>query len=238
MTLQEILKQKKTQEEIARMDIGNDIRSYNLKIAKVRRAKEDLETLFEEYKTELMNRCFFILSCGENRDEFNVLASEYGCYTKDMTEVAGRVAGEISEDWHGRERFNPTMVDACNDILTDIAYEVGIQSMPQLVFDNKWSVDVSTKEKFRDVLNKIILEKIGGEFLGYYTMHHASKEFFQEDYDSKYIPIIISCEKEFCDNLRKDLAIITPHIFVVETKETVDSKGVEKTLKAIRKNLK
>lgn len=237
--LKQLVKEVKIATEKANVEIGNDPRTYTAKLGKVRRAKEDLKELFIQYRNEVRNRVVFILPTGESSDAFSKIATEeLGCFAVDAEGPYKDTIVNINPALYNKHPFDPAILSTLTNYFQDVADEMGLLSYPQPVFKNKYAKTLNSKEELLESVKEVFVEEIGSEIVGHYAINKVAIEGIKEDFNGKIVPIVLNTkDSKLIEKLEKDLRRITIRVFLIETKDQISVKDVEKELKNIKKSI-
>jgi hypothetical protein len=229
--LTEINKQKKD----AEIDIDAvDPRVREHVKGKIRRAKNQLEQLYVEYKNEILKRSVFIMATGQNARSFaNIAEEEYKCFKIDGDTFFKDIVDEVHPDLYEGKTVNSSVFEVLNNLLEDRMKNLDVISYNSLMFDTRYQKTVKDKNELIQVARDAITDIIGGEVLGLDALERVSREAVNREYKSKMVPIVIYSEDEkFIKKASEQVKNLTTKVFVVNSKEN-DAESVGNTLKEI-----
>lgn len=235
MEFKEILKKIEETKAVAEMQPESNPRKYTVQLGKIRRAQEDLSTLFKNYKSLVSQKAVFILPEGPGADKFTEIASE-GLYVINPDDMFIKVVDKLNPVLYSNQKLTVDTMNTVMNYFREVAEEAEIISYPDVDFKSKYIVPLNKREDLEAVLRDIVVEQIGAEMIGYYTVHSVSKMAVEEKFTGKVVPILIkSDDEQLKQKLSTALQSITKNVFKVETKEDITEKDVEAQLKKIKK---
>ena len=229
--LTEINKQKKD----AEIDIDAvDPRVREHVKGRKRRAKDQLEQLYVEYKNEILKRSVFIMATGQNARSFaNIAEEEYKCFKIDGDTFFKDIVDKVHPDLYKGKTVNSSVFEVLNNLLEDRMKDLDVISYNSLMFDTRYQKTVKDKNELIQVARDAITDIIGGEVLGLDALERVSREAVNIEYKSKMVPIVIYSEDEkFIKKASEQVKNLTTKVFVVNSKEN-DAESVGNTLKEI-----
>lgn len=220
----------------------------------IKRAKEDLNTLFEEYRNLVKLNCAFILVTGSQSDKFAEIArDEFQCFELTGNSFYEDLISEISPRMYENQTSGPALFDMVGTAFENIALNMGIIGYPPLIFEQQFKKMLTNKEQMLNIIRDAFNKKIGSEVVGYYALDKVAYQAIDCEFEGKIVPIIVHSKdidliKEFAIKFRtltKDVFIVSTGVGIkkdvkdnsISYIKSVDSAKVEETLKSIREKL-
>lgn len=239
MELKDVLKKIEEAKVVVNQDPNFHPKTHAGKLGQIRRAKEDLKMLYSEYREAVRSKIVFIIPTGLGASKFSDIADkEYGCFKSDAEGVYNEVTENINSALYENTTFNPSSLETSMNYFRELADEIGLLSYPQVIFKSNYAKPLKNKEDFRNSLKEAINEQIGSDIVGHYTVDRISTLAVNDKFAGKIVPVVMSSsDLELLNNLSQSLKSITSRVFVVDTKEEVSEKEVEKVLLKIKKTV-
>jgi len=250
--MQQIVDKKKVAESKADEITNPHLRRATL--GNIKRAKEDLQDLFEEYRDLVRLNCAFILVTGGQSTQFATIAKEeFQCFTLTGSDFYENLLSGISPRMYDNQSSGSALFDVVGTAFENMALDMGIIGYPPLIFEQKFKKILKNKEDALEVITAAFNKKVGAEVIGYYSVDKVASQAIESNFEGTVIPIVIHSEdseliKEFASKFRT----LTKNVFVVSTgakpdkdikmcsiahMKSVKTEIVEQTLKTIRENL-
>lgn len=236
-----LLEDIKKNQEIANLKIENpDPRTYTTKLGHIKRAKENLKSLFLDYRKAVMNRAVFILTKGSQSQSFvDVATQEYGCFDVDAEALYEAIISQVNERYYQNQTSSPALFDLLMSSFNDVCDQVGIIGYPAVLFEAKYRCQLKSKEDLLKLTKEAFNDKVGSKLVGLYAVDVAARKAVEQGYDGKTIPIIIQTpDKDLIKSLSSSLKTITPNVFTVSTTKKQSQKLVEEKLLKIKESIK
>ena len=237
-----LIKEIEKNKVIANTDITKNIdpRTYTTKLGHVKRAKQNLEDLFLEYRKEAMKRAVFILAKGSQSKSFvDIAKSEYGCFSVGADEIYEEIISKVNERYYDDQTSSPALFDILMSSFNDICDEVGIIGYPAVLFESKYKRRLKNKKDLLKLTKEAFNDKVGSELVGIYAVDKASQEAVNEGYNGKTIPIIItSKDNSLMKELSSGLKKLNSNVFEVNITKKQNQKLVEEKLLKIKEQIK
>lgn len=256
MSLQKVLEEIKKLQPFAdeNTDTG-EAATLNARRGRKNQAIEQLKVLKRDYTKELLKSALFIVSTGQNREDFAKVASEdFGCFVADPDEFYKDLAGRVPEVLYLGKEGVSNLFDVLGRHLEDKMMELDINEYNQLIFKAVYQKSIDSKESFTSVVKEAINNQIGSEIAGIQAIKTLVGAAIEKNHSAAITPIILStADEKFALSLVKDLQRLTPRIFLTvsgkssKVLKSVDGamlikeatkETVEQTLTAIRKEIK
>jgi hypothetical protein len=251
MSLGDILKNINVEKETAEIDLDKvSARARVYKKGQVDSAKARLESLYIEYKNEVLKRAIFIMVTGEQSEDFAGIAEdEYKCFKVDGKIFYKEIVDQLSPDLYLNKNLNAPILDVVGNVLETKMKSLDVTSYPSLAFNTKYAKVIKTKTEMVDTIKDVINDGVGGEIVGLDALERVAKEAVNKNYDKGLVPILIYSKDEnfitgICDHIR----LINPRIAriaagntesninALATLEEVNAEQVGKALKTIAEN--
>ena len=255
--LKNILKEIDKNKQMASTEL--ETVEWNVKASvegQVRRAKENLKNLFYDYKNALKSKVIFILVNGKGSKKFaDTAAKNYAGFSYNAEDFYKEIVDQVdTANYIGRKLSNST-VDILSSVLQEKALEVGISGYPALLYREKYSTLLNSKEDLVDAFKNMLNEEVGAEFVGLTLLDKAAVEAANQRFSGDRLAIVIySQDSGLLNSLSKDFnKMLTPNVFTVTagiaSKEVseksltsisgkIDKDSVGTALKEVMKNLR
>lgn len=251
MSLSTILEEIKEQKTIAQQDLDAvSVRSLPYKKGQVESAKAKLESLYIDYKNELLKNSVFIIVTGSESNSFAKIAEDsFKCFSVDGKSFYREILDQISPHLYKNKQVNASVFEAVGNVLETRMKALDVMSYNQLMFDAKYSKVVKDDSEMLDVIVNSVNDIIGSEVVGLDALERVTSKAIEKNYKSKIVPILLHTKDEsLVKTLSEGLKKINPKVVSVvagktttklESKVTldeIDKKKVEETLKTIAAN--
>ena len=227
---------------IASTDISDsDPKTYNARLGKQKRAKQNLDDLFLEYREQVKNRAVFILTKGAQADSFIDVATgeDFGCFEVGADILYNQILLKVDKRYYDDQTSSPALFDLLMSSFNDICNDIGIISYPAVLFEKKYKRRLKSKEDLLKLTKEAFNDKVGSDLVGLYAIDKVARKAVNEGYGGTTIPIIVhSKDSKLVDELENSLKNINQNVFKVATTKKQTSDDVVKTLTKIRKGLK
>lgn len=223
MSFKEILTKINEEKKIAETDLNTiSPRAYPYKKGQVDRAKENLESLYVDYKNQVLKNAVFILVTGSHSDEFaNIAQDKFECFNVDAKSFYQEIVDELSPELYKDKNLNASVFDIAGNVLEDKMKNLDVVSYNSLTFSSKYSKFVKTKAEMVDILKDAINDSVGGEVVGLDALEKVSKEAVNKEYKSRVVPILLrSKDENFLLNIATSIRTINPRVVMVVAGET------------------
>ena len=237
-----LMKEINKNRTLANMVLENpDPRTYTTKLGHQKRAKQNLEELYLEYRKEVMSRAVFILTKGSQSQSFVDVATsdEFGCFEVDAEKLYEEIASKVNKRYYDNQVSSPALFDLFMSSFNDICDDIGIVGYPAVLFESKYKRRLKNKEDLINLIKEAFNDKVGSDLVGLYAIDKVSRKAINEGYGGKTIPIIIhTTDKSLTDTLEKTLKNINRNVFKVVTSKKQNTKLVGEKLVKIKAGLK
>jgi hypothetical protein len=213
MSLSNILKEMDSARPQAEMDVQmGSPQTYGGRVGLKRAAIDRMERLRSQYQTELMASTLFIVVTGKERDSFTQIASsdKFECFAVDSDDFYKDLTSRISPpnvkpSLFGRETPK-NLFNVADNVLRDMAMDLGIRSYPPLSFNDKYNSAVNTAEDFVPLIKRAINDQVGSEIVGLNAVHSIVSKAIEKKHSAKITPLILNTSDEkFAVDLQKNL---------------------------------
>lgn len=227
---------------IASTDISDsDPKTYNARLGKKKRAKQNLDDLFLEYREQVTNRAVFILTKGAQSDSFIDVATgeDFGCFEVEADILYNQILQKVDKRYYDNQTSSPALFDILMSSFNDICGDIGIVSYPAVLFESKYKRRLKNKEDLLQLTKEAFNDKVGSDLVGLYAIDKVARKAVNEAYEGTTIPIIIHTkDNKLADDLSVTLKNINQNVFKVPTTKKMKSEEVGKHLMKIAKSLK
>jgi len=227
---------------IANAEIPEDAdgRTLTTRIGHKKRAKQNLEDLFLEYRNHVRDNAVFILNTGKEHGSFTKVATEeFGCFAVNADEVYEFLADQIDSRNYLNKSATPGLFDMLMSVFNNVCNDIGIIGYPMVLFESKFKRNLKSKEDFVSLIKESFNSKIGSELVGLYAIDKVARKAISEGYSGTTIPVILfTDDKDLVENMNSSLRNINPNVFKVAMTKKATSESVEKNLVKIREGLK
>jgi hypothetical protein len=241
-SFESLIKEIEKNRTIAETPIPEDAdpRTLTTRIGHQKRAKQNLQDLFLDYRKHVAQNAVFILTSGKQDKSFIDLATEeYGCFEVSADEVYEKIADGINPRNYMNSSATPGLFDMLMSVFNDICDEVGIIGYPAVLFESKYKRQLNSREDFVMLVKEAFNDKVGSDLVGLYAINKVAGKAVNEGYSGTTIPVIIHTQdKELTTELESTLKKVSPNVFKVSTTKKATAKSVEEKLVKIREGLK
>lgn len=233
MSLAEILKQIKANQEFANTPVENEPReTYAGRFGRQQRALESLKELKTAYRKELRNNAMFIIVAGSAKEAFTGFATGFGLFAADPTELYTNLADRINTALYQSNSSTHDLFQVFGRHLEDKAMELGVVEYPQPIFKQEYRRNITSKDGVVQLIMDAVNQQVGAELSGLQAVHSITDQAIAANHASKTTPILLSTSN---DQLALDLLAalprITKNVFLVNAgKSTKALKGVQGSL--------
>jgi hypothetical protein len=251
MSLGDILEKINAVKETAEFDLDTvSARARVYKKGQVESAKAKLETLYIEYKNEILKRAVFIMVTGELSEKFAGIAEEeWNCFSVDGKIFYKDIVDQLNPDLYQNKNVNAPIFDVVNNVLETKMKHLDVTSYTPIYFNAKYSRGIKTKQEMVEVVKEAVNDNCGGEVIAVDALERVAQKAVNANYSKGLVPILIHSRDEnfivdICDSIR----IINPRVIriaagttendinaLTELKE-VNAEQVGKALKKIAEN--
>jgi len=224
----------------AEIPLDADPRTLTTRIGHKKRAIQNLEDLFFDYRTHVKDNSVLILPKGKQSKSFvDIAKEEFACFEISGDEIYEKIADGVDKRYYENMVSSPSLFDIFMGVFNDICDEIGITSYPIVSFESKFSTRLTSREDLVKLVKQAFNDKIGSELVGIYAIHKVSKQAIEDGYSGTTIPVVIhSSDNDLLDSLALTLKALSPNVFQVPATKKQDSKSVQDSLVKIKKSLK
>ena len=239
MELKQILANKDGLKNISSQPSGTDPRTHSVREGKIKRAKQDLEDMYDLYRQNVYTKSIAIISLGEFSESFNEIAdADFGCYRVNGMGIFEEIADKIDKAHYANLAATSNLFEIVSNLFEETASDLGIASYPMMVFNKKYAKRLTDKQSLVNLIADVFFDTIGPEVVGHYAVTKASKAAFADDFTGKVVPIVLTIREDLSKDLKKSLESIGMKVFVVLSNKQADKEEVGKQLVSIKKKLK
>lgn len=221
------------------------------RMARQRKAQEELKSLTETYRQQLLASSVFILVTGSERDQFLKTATEdFKFFSADADQFYADIANSLSADLYVGKESSSNLLDVISRVLENKALEVGIVGYPMLTFRQEHRRLIKDKADLIELIKEIVSTQIGAEVVGAQATKTILSNAIASGHDGNTTPVLLSVsgEKSLVDTAA-GLERITRRVYVITAGKTeiahknaievesVSKKSVEKALRILRANM-
>jgi ribosomal protein S17 len=228
MSFKEILGKIKEEKVLADTDLNAvSPRAYPYKKGQVDRARENLESLYIDYKNQVLKNAVFILVTGEDSEEFSTIAEEeFNCFKVDAMSFYEEIVDTLSPELYVQKNLNSSVFDIAGNVLEDKMKNLDVVAYNSLTFSSKYAKFVKTKKEMVQIMKDAINDSVGGEIIGLDALERVSKEAVNKDYQKRVVPILLhSRDENFLIELSSSLRKINPRVVRIVAGKT-DNKDI------------
>ena len=217
-----------------------DARTLTTRIGLKKRAQQNLEDLFLDYRNHVTSNSVFILPKGKQSDKFVELATEeFSCFDISGDELYNIIADGVDKRYYDNQVSSPALFDIFMGVFNDICNTIGIVGYPVVLFDSKYSRRLTSREDLVNLIKEAFNGTVGSELAGIYAVDKVARKAIEKGYSGTTIPIVIHTEdKALSDSLAVSLKKLSPNVFQVPATKKQESKTVQDVLVKIKKQLK
>lgn len=165
------------------------------RLARQKKAKEDLKVLTESYRQELLRSALFILVTGSGREEFLKLATEtFGFFQADSEKFYADIADQVHPQLYVGKESSPGVLDIVSRLLENKALEVGISGYPMITFRQEFGRIIKDKSDFQSLVKQVIGTQVGTEVVGAQAIKTILPAALRAEHSGKTTPILLSVE--------------------------------------------
>lgn len=254
MSFEKILSEIKTQKETLNMEILPTDPTARMKAGMVNQAKAQIEALKNDFRDEALRKSVFILVFGtRTKQTVKILNQSFGVMSGSPRALASKVVDKLDPALYDNKQLHPSTIDLASAILDDIAKDLGIDFLPAFYYDgHKHALQLNGREDLERILEKTILEKVGGEIFAVNAVMDSLDSLIDEEYDQPVLPIVMQVSEEDVPKLKADLSRVSANVFTMgagvdkdskadlklSAKQKLDKTVVQKALEQIKQNLK
>jgi len=248
------MEQIKKTKAVAEQDPGTDVNTRRVRLGKISQAKEQLKSLYMDYRKEIMANALFMIASGPEGEKFAKSATKYfDCFSFQADDFYSSILEKVPSRIYMNKNASREFFEHLAARFEDRAVEVDITSYQPLYFEAKYKRLIASEEAALDMTKRAINEKVGSEVVGLDAIEKVSIQSVNQDYAGKVVPIVLYTEDEtLTQELIGGLARITKNLFLITAGKTenesltnksinsitkVTKKSVEETLVRIKKNM-
>lgn len=230
--IDEIEKKKKI--AVGRKTLADIVDPYarRTKLGHIKRAEEDLKTLYKEYRTLLHGRAAFILVSGSQCDQYSKMAEEdFGCFSVDAEDFYKAIIEKVPPKLYTNVTSSPSLFEHLMARFEERAVEIGIVSYQGMYFKAKYKKLLKNKKDVLEIAKRAFNEAVGGEVVGLDALDKVAAKAIEEGFVAKTAPIVLyTKDVELVKSLSRDLGRIASNTFIVTTGQKPDKLLKENAL--------
>lgn len=197
MSLEKIMAEIKKLKPLAQAEVTEDPReTYQGRLARQKKAREELKSLTETYRQALLTNTVFILVTGPGKDAYVKSANEtFGFFKVDPDQFYTDIVGQISPKLYDGKESSPNVLDVVSRVLENKAIEVGISGYPMLVFRQEFRRVINGRAEFTKLLKQIIGTQIGTEVVAAQSIKSVLKQAIDVELGGKTNCILLPVDE-------------------------------------------
>lgn len=244
MSLQKIMEEIKKVRVYADEEVGEHPReTLGGRLARQKKAKEDMKSLTESYRQALLNSAVFILVVGDKREEFvKIGTEEFKFFTADPDQFYKDIAGQVSPSLYENKTSSPNVLDVVSRVLENKAMDVGILGYPMISFKQEHSRFIVGRAEFTQLIKEIISKQVGTEVVGAMATKAILSQALEMEHDGKTTPILLPVSEKNVESLTElisGLRRISRNVAIVTTSSgDLDPLSVASSLESIKNQMK
>jgi len=252
MSFEQILSKIKENKETMNMEILAGDPTARTKAGMINQAKVQIENLKQDFRDEALRRSVFIVIFGKkSRELSSILQEEFNVKSASPRLLAKQIVDKIEPSLYDNKQLHPSVIDLASSILDDLSKDMGVSHVPALYYDgNKHAVQLTGRSSLEGLLERLLLEKVGGEIFGISAVMSVLDTLIDEEYSSSVLPMVLETDEESLPKLVEDLGRLSKNVVTVSAggeakanvkigaKVKLDTESVEKLLTEIKNNLK
>jgi hypothetical protein len=253
MSFLSILEKLKAQKDILKTEVLPGDPTARTKAGMINQAKFQIEQLKEDFRDEALRRSVVILVFGPRAAQtVKILNEDFDVKSSSPRALSSKVVDKIDKSLYDNKQLHPSVIDTATSVLDDIARDIGISYLPTFYYDGaKHAVQLTKREDLERVVEKAILDKVGGEIFLVNAVMSSIDELIDQEYNQPVLPIAMEVDPDDVAKLAEDLKRLTPNVFTMNvgagntkadlkltSKQKLDKGVVEKALIQIKENLK
>lgn len=218
MNLKELIEKIIVNKKIAEKDVEFEpVTTYKHRCGSRTNAISELEILMMEYRNAVIKSSIFILSVGEDSEEFLKLSeSDFGCLCFSAEKLFEDVANMIEPQVYLNQKSSGYLVTQIQDCLSDLGQDAGVLSLPMIRYQTKYDTTINSKKELVDFIKILVVENIGVELLLIMAVSDASKIAINEQRLSSVLPIVLDVkDSALLAEIKKESDRFTKNVFVV-----------------------
>lgn len=185
---------------------------------RAKRAREDLKSLYLEYRKNLLSRSIFMLVTGDQSQKFAEIASqEYMCFSRKADTFYDEILKQIAPRLYTNTTSSASLFDNFAAKFEDRALDIDIISYPALLYRSKFKKELTGYEDALNLMKRAFNEEVGGEIIALDMIEHVSKKAVNDNYDQKFCAMIMyTDDTQLIEELKEGiLRGVTKNVFIL-----------------------
>ena len=237
--IKNIIEQIREQQLVTKTEIVPDGRTMASQLGNIKRAEENLNSLFVELRNEVSKNSIIILVKGSGSKKFGKIADEsFGCLSFEADSLFKKIASRV-DDSYLQKTASPSIFDIAMGAMGDIAHEVGILGYNYVQFKSDDAVHLKDRKDLEKLIANAFNREIGAELVVLNAIHESTLKIMESDFEGTKVPLILhSSDSQLIDKIELDAKNLNCSVFVVNSIGKVDEGSVEKQLTQINEKVK
>jgi len=185
---------------------------------RAKRAREDLKSLYLEYRKNLLSRSIIMLVTGDQSQKFAEIASqEYMCFSRKADTFYDEILKQIAPRLYTNTTSSASLFDNFAAKFEDRALDIDIISYPALLYRSKFKKELTGYEDALNLMKRAFNEEVGGEIIALDMIEHVSKKAVNDNYDQKFCAMIMyTDDTQLIEELKEGiLRGVTKNVFIL-----------------------
>lgn len=236
--IKKIIEEIREQQEITKKEIVPDGRTMASQIGNIKRAEENIASLFMDLRNAVSQSSIIILVKGGGAKKFGRIADDsFGCLSFEAESIFKRIADRV-DDSYLQKTASSSIFDIAMGALGDISHEVGILGYNYVQFRSDDAVHLKDRKDLEKLIANAFNREIGAELVVLNAIHDATKKIMESDFEGSKVPLILhSTNAELIEKIAIDAKNLNSRVFVVNTNSKVNEEDVEKQLIQINEKI-
>jgi hypothetical protein len=225
-----------------------------VKLGLINQAKEKIAQLKYDFRDEALRKSVFIVVYGTRAKQTKkILTEQFGVRDGSPRNMVAKIVDKLDAGLYNNRQLHPSVIDMSSAVLDDLASNIGVDHVPAFYYDgHKHAVQLNNRGDLERVLEKVVLEKVGGEIFAVDAVMDSLDQLIADEYDQPVLPVVMETTEDNVEKLSNDLKRITPNVFVMGagveagakadlklgSKAKLDKGVIEKALVQIKNSLK
>jgi len=237
--IKNIIEQIREQQIVAKKEIVPDGRTMASQLGNIKRAEENLSSLFVDLRNEVSRNAIIILVKGSGSKKFGKIADEaFGCLSFEADSLFKKIASRV-DDSYLQKTASPGIFDIAMGAMSDLAHEVGILNYNHLQFTNDDATHLKDRKDLEKLIANAFNRDIGAELVVLNAIQESTLKIMESDFEGTKVPLILhSSDPQLIDKIALDAKNLNSNVFVVNSVGKVDEGTVEKQLTQINEKVK
>lgn len=238
LMIKQIIEQIREQQEVSKKELIPDGRTMAMQIGNIKRAEENLSSLFMDLRNAVSRSSIIILVKGTGSKKFGKIADEaFGCLSFEADSIFKKIADRV-DDSYLQKTASSSIFDIAMGAMSDIAHEVGILGYNYVQFRSDDAVHLKDRKDLEKLIGNAFNREIGAELVILNAIHEATLKIMDSDFEGSKVPLILhSSNADLIDKIALDSKNLNSNVFVVNSNGKVDEGTVEKQLTQINEKV-